>query len=128
MTAIGVLCQQFLGNDKDPRIKASLDYLREQKVDWEKAEGDFVLYGWYYMTQAMFQGGGAYWQYWNSEIRDTMVKNQLNDGRWLPPPHSKFTTAISRSTDLPIHSTLHAITVYARPACTRACPYPVALS
>ena len=31
MTAIGVLSQQFLGNDKDPRIKPSLDYLREQK-------------------------------------------------------------------------------------------------
>jgi hypothetical protein len=90
MTAVGVVCQQFLGNDKDPRIKASLDYLREQKVDWEKAEGDFVLYGWYYMTQAMFQGGDAYWQYWNSEIRDTMVKNQLRDGRWQPPPHSNI--------------------------------------
>jgi hypothetical protein len=88
MTAVGVLCQQFLGNDKDPRIKASLDYLREQKVDWKNAEGDFVLYGWYYMTQAMFQGGGPYWQHWNSEIRDTMVKNQLGDGRWQPPPHS----------------------------------------
>jgi len=90
MTAVGVLCQQFLGNGKDPRIRASLDYLREQKVNWEKAEGDFVLYGWYYMTQAMFQGGGAYWQYWNNEIRDTMVKNQLRDGRWQPPPHSNI--------------------------------------
>src|SRR5664279_3835331 len=42
MTAIGVLCQQLLGNGKDPRIKGALDYLREQKVDWNKTEGDFV--------------------------------------------------------------------------------------
>ncbi|HXI84464.1 MAG TPA: hypothetical protein VNL17_10290 [Verrucomicrobiae bacterium] len=92
MTAVGVLCQQFLGNENDLRIKASLDYLREQKVDWEKTEGDFILYGWYYMTQAMFQGGGPYWEYWNNEIRDTMVKNQQRDGRWLPPPHSNIET------------------------------------
>ncbi len=88
MTAVGILCQQFLGNGKDYRIQGALDYLREQKVDWAKTEGDFVLYGWYYMTQAMFQAGGSYWQYWNGEIRDTMVRNQQSDGRWMPPPHS----------------------------------------
>jgi len=86
MTAVGVLCQQFLGNGQDQRIKGALDYLREQKVDWDKTSGDYVLYGWYYITQAMFQGGGSYWQYWNGEIRDTMVKNQQSDGRWMPPP------------------------------------------
>jgi TolA-binding protein len=90
MTAIGILCQQFLGNGKDPRIKGALDYLREQKVDWDKADGDFVLYGWYYMTQAMFQGGGSYWQYWNNEIRETMIRNQQKDGRWMPPPKSNI--------------------------------------
>ena len=88
MTAVGVLCQQFLGNGKDQRIKGALDYLREQKVDWDKTSGDYVMYGWYYITQAMFQGGGNYWQYWNGEIRQTMVKNQRSDGRWMPPPHS----------------------------------------
>ena len=88
MTAVGVLCHQFLGNGRDQRIKGALDYLREQKVDWDKTEGDFILYGWYNMTQAMFQGGGSYWQYWNGEIRDTMVRNQQSDGRWMPPPHS----------------------------------------
>ena len=88
MTAVGVLCQQFLGNGSDPRIKGALDYLREQTPDWRKTEGDYVLYGWYYITQAMFQAGGAYWQYWNHEIRDTLLKNQREDGRWLPPPNS----------------------------------------
>lgn len=92
MTAVGVLCQQFLGNGNDRRIKGALDYLREQKADWRKTEGDYVLYGWYYITQAMFQAGGPYWQYWNREIRDTMVKNQQHDGRWLPPPNSAVET------------------------------------
>jgi hypothetical protein len=42
------------------------------------------------MTQAMFQAGGPYWQYWNGEIRDTMVRNQRDDGRWIPPPRSNI--------------------------------------
>jgi hypothetical protein len=92
MTGIGVLCQQFLGNGKDPRIQGALDYLREQKVEWGKTQGDYVLYGWYYITQAMFQGGGSYWQYWNREIRDAMVKSQQGDGRWMPPPNSTVET------------------------------------
>lgn len=92
MTAVGVLCQQFLGNGHDPRLKGALDYLRQQKVEWNKTQGDYVLYGWYYITQAMFQGGGSYWEYWNREIRGTMVKNQQDDGRWMPPPNSTVET------------------------------------
>ena len=85
MTAVGVLCQVFLGHGDNPKIKKSLDFLKQQKVDWEKAPSGFVLYGWYYMTQAMFQGGGAYWEYWNKEIRDKLVKAQAADGHWDGP-------------------------------------------
>jgi hypothetical protein len=103
MTAIGVFCQQLLGNGKDQRVKASLDYLREQKVDWDKTQGDYVLYGWYYITQAMFQGGDPYWQYWNREIRDTLIKKQRGDGRWMPPPNSTMETRVLAAT--PAYST-----------------------
>jgi len=51
----------------------------------------------------MFQGGGPYWQYWNGEIRDTMVKNQQRDGRWLPPPHSYI--EVRELADTPAYST-----------------------
>ncbi len=88
-TAIGVLCQKFMGHGDDRRIKKSLDYLKEQKVSWNETESYYVLYMWYYITQAMFQGGGSYWEYWNRQIRDTMVTNQLDDGRWMPTPKSK---------------------------------------
>jgi hypothetical protein len=103
MTAIGVFCEQILGNGNDPRIKAALDYLREQRVEWDKTQGDYVLYGWYYITQAMFQGGGPYWQYWNREIRDTLIKKQRNDGRWMPPPNSTMETR--EFADTPAYST-----------------------
>ena len=90
MTAVGVLCQVFLGHGDSPKIKKSLDFLKQQTVDWEKpSNGGFALYGWYYMTQAMFQGGGAYWEYWNKQIRDKLVKVQSPDGHWDGPGGAK---------------------------------------
>ena len=89
-TAIGVLCQQFMGHGNDKRIKRALDYLKDQKADWENSKGTYVLYGWYYETQAMFQGGDSYWEYWNRQIRETMVKSQSEDGHWSLPPQSEW--------------------------------------
>jgi hypothetical protein len=89
-TAIGVLCQQFMGHGDDKRIKKALDYLKEQKVEWDKTKVAYALYDWYYATQAMFQGGGSYWEYWNRQIRDAMVKNQSDDGHWPLPPQSEW--------------------------------------
>ncbi|HTS19481.1 MAG TPA: prenyltransferase/squalene oxidase repeat-containing protein [Verrucomicrobiae bacterium] len=88
MTAIGVLCEQLLGNGNDPRITTSRDYLREQKAEWDKTRGDYVLYGWFYITQAMSQAGGSYWKPWEEQIRDVLLKEQRSDGRWMPPPNS----------------------------------------
>ena len=85
MTAVGVLCQMFLEHGDNVKIKKALDYLKQQKVDWANAPSGFTMYGWYYMTQAMFQGGGGYWEYWNKQIRDTLVKNQSPDGHWDGP-------------------------------------------
>jgi hypothetical protein len=87
MTGVGVLCQQFLGNYTDPRLKKALDFLKEQKFDWEEA-GGFALYGWYYITQAMFQGGGAYWEYWNKQFQKPLIKAQSSDGHWDAPAKS----------------------------------------
>lgn len=89
-SAIGVLCQQFMGHGDDRRIKKALDKLKDNKVDYQTADFYWTLYSWYYITQAMFQGGGSYWEYWNRQIRDEMVKSQLDDGRWPPPPKSRY--------------------------------------
>jgi hypothetical protein len=85
MTAVGVLCQQFLGNGSDSRIKKALDYLKEQKFNWDTPSNKFSLYGWYYITQAMFQGGGTYWEYWNKQFQMPLIKAQNADGSWSPP-------------------------------------------
>src|SRR5262249_34724320 len=51
-TAIAAFCLQFLGHAGDSRLKSALDLLKRQKVSWEESRGQFVLYGWYYMTLA----------------------------------------------------------------------------
>ena len=87
-TAVGALCQQFLGHADDKRIKKALDYYKDKKVDWANppAAGPWsALYAWYYATQAMFQGGGAYWEHWNKEISRALVKAQSSDGHWDVP-------------------------------------------
>ena len=84
MTGAAVLCQQFMGNGRDNRIKKSLDYLKTIKFDYDTASG-FAMYGWYYITQAMFQGSDEYWSYWNQQFQKNLVKAQQSDGRWDPP-------------------------------------------
>jgi hypothetical protein len=100
MTAVGVLCQQFLGHGADPRLKSALDYLKEQQATWDTPEDRFTLYGWHYITQAMFHAGGDYWDNWNKQIRDTMVKSQAEDGHWDVPPKSNEKAGPVYSTSL----------------------------
>ncbi|MCG3149158.1 MAG: hypothetical protein PCFJNLEI_02617 [Verrucomicrobiae bacterium] len=86
-TAIGILCQQFLGHHADRRLKKSLDLYKDKKVDWDKPPGNHgtPFYPWYYITQAMFQAGGSYWTQWNTEMRKVLVAKQASDGHWDPP-------------------------------------------
>ncbi len=93
-TAIGVLCQAFLGHGDDARCRQALDKLRTLSFDWDNDKGHPVrggmpMYQWYYQTQALFQGGGGYWEHWNSTFRDSLIKHQEADGHWPPPPKGK---------------------------------------
>jgi|GEM_PF-827366 hypothetical protein len=87
MTPIGILCQSFLGQGSDARIKQSLDKLKTRTFDWDK-ENQWAIYHWYYLTQANFQGGGSYWQHWNNIFRDNLIRHQATDGHWDVPPKS----------------------------------------
>jgi len=91
MTAIGVLCQAFLGHGNDPRMKEATDRLRALRFDWEKSEAPLgmVVYLWYYATQALFQAGGDAWKNWNEQFRDPLIRRQAEDGHWDLPAMSK---------------------------------------
>jgi len=46
-----------------------------------------ALYGWYYITYAMFQHGGKPWKAWKNKFQDVLKKNQHPDGYWEYPGH-----------------------------------------
>jgi len=103
-TAIATFCLQFLGHAGRRPAERGARLLKRQKVSWEESTGSFVLYGWYYTTLAIFQGGGSHWESWNKQIAHTMIAAQADDGSWPPPPHSggeaAFTGAPTYSTAL----------------------------
>lgn len=87
MTGVGVLCAQFLGHGNDQRVQESLVTLHKHRPDW-KTENQHVFYSWYFVTQALFQGGGTGWKDWSKAMRDTLVREQDRDGHWPIPPRS----------------------------------------
>jgi hypothetical protein len=87
LTPVGVLGQAFMGRGGDYRIKKSLDHLKTLTFEWDTRKG-FTVYHFYYLTQAMFQGGGSYWEYWNGQFRDALIRRQAEDGHWPLPPQA----------------------------------------
>jgi len=85
LLGVGILSMMFLGAGDSKEARGAIrEASAKVKCDWSKAkEGN--SYVWYYITQAMFQGGGSYWVSWNREFRDTLLKNQMPDGHWTVP-------------------------------------------
>jgi len=85
MSAIGMLCRQFIGGNYDAEINAAANHLLEQQKKAVAAAGGgggqkdalvHDLYYTYYSVLAMFQMGGEYWTQWNKMFRDPLVKLQ----------------------------------------------------
>jgi hypothetical protein len=97
MTPVGTLCLQLLGQGKSPEAKAGLSWIettqsgKYMKCDWKEAGTGtmyWALYGWYYQTQALFQGysgTGGNWDTWNKEFQRALLKEQETDGHWSSP-------------------------------------------
>jgi hypothetical protein len=87
MTAEALVCRVFLGDPPDhPALREAADYLMQYTPHWSRLN----LYYWYYGTLATFQMGGAYWQTWNSSMRDALIEHQSRQGHaagsWDPNP------------------------------------------
>jgi hypothetical protein len=88
MTAVGTFCTYLLGCGDDPRVRGALDSLSGESLDWDRAFGGKTSwYGWYFATQALFQGGRSYWPAWNDQLLKELLPRQETDGRW-PMPHA----------------------------------------
>lgn len=87
LTGLGVLCLQLMGQAEDEATVKGLEYLVSYnglEVDWA-SRGSWPLYGWYYITQALFHDGSKF-NTWNDKFAEEFVRNQSEDGSWTPPP------------------------------------------
>ncbi len=77
MTAVGLLCNQYLGLDRrDPVIVGGVDYLMANQPEPQAQN----LYYWYYATQVMHNMADKDWEKWNRKIRTILVNTQSREG------------------------------------------------
>jgi len=93
LTAVGLFCRFFLGQDPDERpvMRAAARLLAQSPPSWDEASGEIDHYGWYYATYALFQMGGPAWRSWRRAIEAAVPGNQHQDrtaanlyGSWDP--------------------------------------------
>jgi hypothetical protein len=78
MTAEAILCRQYLGwKHDDPRMRAAIDYVLANPIDYEK---DPNVYYWYYATQACHHMDGDDWNRWNAVMRQAVPTAQTKSG------------------------------------------------
>jgi hypothetical protein len=90
MTAVGLLCSQYLGAQRDdPKMVSGSAYLMKNPPD----KGVRNLYYWYYATQAMHNMAGPEWDTWNRKMRRVLIDSQEKEGcaagSWDPMKPSK---------------------------------------
>lgn len=75
LTAVGLLCQMYLGRSKDhPGLQEGIDHLAT--VGPNKND----LYYSYYATQVLRHYGGPAWDKWNDKLRDQLISTQESQG------------------------------------------------
>ena len=83
LTAVGLLCRFFLGQDPDdhPIMGRHADLLRQRLPEWDPDGCGTDMYYWYYGSYAMFQmGGKRYWEPWNKAMKKAIAESQRQDG------------------------------------------------
>jgi hypothetical protein len=87
MTAVGLLCRQYLGwGPKNPALVAGVENLK--RILPERGKGDIYYY--YYATQVVhFFGGDDWGKVWNPRMRELLLETQDRgtspaNGSWPP--------------------------------------------
>ncbi|HEX3658400.1 MAG TPA: prenyltransferase/squalene oxidase repeat-containing protein [Pirellulales bacterium] len=77
MTAVGLLCTQYLGAKiDDPSLAEGRAYLLKLLPDIQRRNS----YYWYYATQVMHNTPDADWDKWNFAMRRTLIESQVKEG------------------------------------------------
>ena len=86
MTAVGLLCRFFLGQDPDDNevMEKHAELMRDSLPVWDPDGYGNDMYYWYYGTYAMFQmGGSRFWKPWNESMKPAVLKSQRKEGHLL---------------------------------------------
>ena len=84
-TGTGTLSLQLCGEYDSESVRRGADYLLRNPPRWQ---GPFFFYGIYYSTQAMFQAGDKYWDFWKPGMEELLVNRQNPDGSWSAAPNT----------------------------------------
>jgi len=88
LTAAGVTALHGLGIYSDELIKKGLDYLSNNRQEFNQKYGVrekghyYFWYGHYYGVQAMYTAGSPYWEPYFIDLRQDLLDMQKADGSW----------------------------------------------
>jgi hypothetical protein len=81
MTAVGLLCRQWLGWPRDYwPLEAGVRHLLQPEHRPEWSAGRRNVYHWYYTTQVLHNLGGENWEHWFADLSAVIVENQVKTG------------------------------------------------
>jgi hypothetical protein len=85
MTAVGLLCRQYLGAKRnEPMMTSGSAFLLANLPDAKEHD----VYYWYYATQVMHNFSGPDWDVWNRKMRRILIETQDKEncaaGSWNP--------------------------------------------
>ncbi len=96
-TGTSILCLSLCASKKDQykqEIERGGAYLLKHRPHWG---GGFFFYGVYYCSQATFQLGGTYWDFYRPQLHKILLQAQKPTGYWEDPdsygPH--YATAMA---------------------------------
>ncbi len=82
MTAVGLLCRFFLGQDPgdEEMMTKHADLMLKALPEWDPDGLTNDVYYWYYGSYAMYQMGGKHWNAWNKAMKKAVLDSQRKDG------------------------------------------------
>jgi len=82
-TGTGVLALQLCGLYDEPHTIKGAEYLMKNPLQWNS---EHFYYALYHASNAMFQAGGKYWDFWKGHIEKLLLSKQQQNGCWPGSP------------------------------------------
>ena len=80
-TGTGILALELCGKNlhRGPEVLKAAAYLSKHPPIWNN---EYFFYMIYYCTQAMFQLGDNYWDFYGPKVKDVLLSHQQSNGSW----------------------------------------------